>query len=131
MADATVTQGRREEPLPLAQEPVPAVAHRVTAILPRPLSLLWAGIVVAITAFLAFATVRIGAGNWIGLRMPVRRIWSRFTTFLVEESASGAMVLGVTAVAVVALLGSAVVLWLAFALRDLPDVPVLDDSHET
>ncbi len=31
----------------------------------------------------------------------------------------------------IALLGSAVVLWLAFALRDLPDVPVPDDSHET
>ena len=105
----------------MAEDPVPAVSTRVSAVVPRPLSLLWAGIVVAIIAFLVLGTVRIGAGNWIGLRLPVRRIWARFTTYLVEEGASGAMVVGVAAAALLALLGSAVVLWLAFALRDHPD----------
>lgn len=130
MADATVTQVRREETLPLAQEPAPAVGTRVSAVLPRPLSLLWAGIVIAIAVFLAFGTVRIGAGNLSGLRMPVRRIWSRFTTFLTEEGASAAMIFGVTAAAVLALIGAAVVLWLAFSLRDNPGDPAPDDSRE-
>ena len=130
MADATVTQGRREEALPLAAEPARAVAPRVTVAMPRPLSLLWAGIVVAVIAFLAFGTVGIGAGNWIGLRMTVRRIWSRFTAFLIEEGASGAMVLGVTAAAAMALLGAAVLLWLAFSLKDLPGDPAPDDARE-
>jgi hypothetical protein len=64
------------------------------------------------------------------LRLPVRRIWARFTTYLVEEGASGAMVVGVTAVALLALLGSAVVLWLAFALRDHPDDQIPGDPRE-
>ena len=127
MADATVTQGGRDEPLPLAKDSPPVVSSRLTAFLPRPLSLLWAGIVGATIAFLAFATVRIGAGNWIGLRLPVRRIWARFAGFLVEEGASGAVVFGVTAAAIVALLGSAVVLWMAFALKDGPTDPAADD----
>ena len=104
----------------MAEEPAPAAGTRVRMVVPRPLSLLWAAIVVAIIAFLVFGTVRIGAGTWIGLRLPVRRIWARFTTYLVEEGASEAMVAGVIAVALLALIGSAVVLWLAFALRDQP-----------
>jgi hypothetical protein len=64
------------------------------------------------------------------LRLPVRRIWARFTTYLVEEGASGAMVAGVATVALLALLGSAVVLWLAFALRDHPDDREPGDPRE-
>jgi hypothetical protein len=130
VADATVTQGRREESLPISEEPAPTVGTRVRAVVPRPLLLLWAGIVVAIIVFLVFGTVRIAAGDWIGLRLPVRRIWARFTTYLVEEGATGAMVVGVTAVALLALLGSAVVLWLAFALRDHPDDQIPGDPRE-
>jgi hypothetical protein len=40
------------------------------------------------------------------------------------------MVVGVTAVALLALLGSAVVLWLAFALRDHPDDQIPGDPRE-
>lgn len=127
MADATVTQGRREEPLPLAEKPA-SVSPRLRTFASRPLALLWAGIVVAIVIFLAFGTVRIGAGNWTGLRMSVRRIWGHFTRFLVDEGASTAIVAGVTAAAVASLLGAAVVLWLAFAVRDDRGEPSSDDA---
>ena len=127
MADATVTQGRREEPLPLSKEPAAVAAPRMRTLATRPLALLWSGIVIAIVLFLAFGTVRIGAGNWIGLRMPVRRIWGQFTRYLTEQGASAAMVAGVTAVAAVSLLGAAVVLWLAFAVEDARDDP---PSHD-
>jgi hypothetical protein len=88
---------------------------------------LWAGICFAIVVFLAFGTVRIGAGNWLGLRMSVRRVWSHYTRFLVEEGASAPTIAAVTAVAIASLLGAAVVLWLAFGVRDSPGNPPSDD----
>lgn len=127
MADATVSQGRRDDPLPLAKEPA-SVAPRLRTFASRPLAILWAGIVAAIVIFLAFGTVRIGAGNWIGLRMPVRRIWTHFTRFLLDEGASTAMIAGVTAAAIASLLGAAVILWLAFAVRDDRGEPASDDA---
>jgi hypothetical protein len=96
--------------------------------LSRPLVVLWAGIVVAIAAFLAFGSVRIGAGNWIGLRLPVREVWSRFIDFLVGEVASPALVLVVSAVAAISLIGAGCVLWLAFSLKDAPREPAPDDT---
>lgn len=127
MADATVTQGRREEPLPPTREPAAVAAPRMRTFAIRPPVVLWAGIVVAVAAFLVLGTVRIGAGNWIGARMPVRRIWGHFTRYLTEEGASTAIVAAVSAAAGAALLGAAVVLWLAFAVKDAPGEPPTDD----
>lgn len=114
--------------MPIALEPAPIAAPRWSPIVARPLVLLCGAIVVAIGVFLAFGSIRIGAGNWIGLRMPVRRIWAHFTRFLNDEGASAAMVFGVTAAALVTLLGAAVVLWLAFALKDDPGDSAVEDT---
>ena len=88
--------------------------------------ILWAGLVVATGGFLAFGTLRIGAGNWIGRRMPVLEIWSRFLDFLADHGASGMLIFIVTAAAVAALVIAAVALWLALALRDAPPEPAAD-----
>lgn len=130
MADATVSQGRREETLPRAAEAAPVAVPRVRAFAIRPLAWLWAGIVGVIGAFLVFGTVRIGAGNWTGLRMSVRRIWSHFVRFLAEQGASAAVITGVTVVAVAALIGSAAVLWLAFAVKDEAGEPLEDSASQ-
>jgi len=127
VADATVTQGRREDALPLAKEPASIAAPRVAAVVSRPLALLWFGIVIAIGAFLAVGTVRIGAGNWAGMRMSVRRIWVHFSRFLTEQGASAVMVGAVTLAAAAALLGAAALLWLALSLKDHPSDPPVED----
>jgi hypothetical protein len=112
----------------LTNEARPALAApRVFSHFRWPLALLWAGIVAAIFAFIVFGTVRVGAGNWIGWRMTVRQIWSRFTAYLAEQGASAGIIAVVTAVAVVSLLGAAVVLWLALTVKDLPSDPAPDD----
>jgi hypothetical protein len=91
---------------------------------------LWAGSVLATVGFLAFGTLRIGAGNWIGRRMPVRVIWSRFLEFLTDLGASGPLIFLVAAAAIAALVLSAVALWLALGLRDAPREPVADTPAE-
>jgi hypothetical protein len=92
--------------------------------------ILWAGLVLATGGFLMTGTLRIGAGNWIGRRMPVREIWSRFVGFLTEHGASGTLILFVTAAAILALLVAALALWLALALRDAPPESAADTSAE-
>ncbi|MGH2614105.1 MAG: hypothetical protein ACRDJC_02600 [Thermomicrobiales bacterium] len=128
MADITVTGARRDEAPALSEEPATAGVARAMPALSRPLAVLWAGIVVAIAAFLAFGSVRIGAGNWAGLRMPVREIWTRFIDFLVGEGASPTLVILVTAAAAVTLAGAAGALWLAFSLKDAPSVSLPEDA---
>ena len=92
------------------------------------LVVLWAGSVLATVAFLATGVLRIGAGNWIGRRMPVRVIWSRFLEFLADLGASGPLIFLVAAAAVAALILSAVALWLALGIRDAPPEPVVDTA---
>jgi hypothetical protein len=91
---------------------------------------LWVGSVLATTGFLAFGTLRIGAGNWIGRRMPVRLIWSRFVDFLTELGASGLLIFLVAPAAIAALVLSAIALWLAFGLHDGPSETAADTSAE-
>jgi hypothetical protein len=86
--------------------------------MPRPLAVLWAGMVIALIAFLAFGSLRIGAGNWIGRRMPVRNVWSRFLEYLTDQGASPALVTVVVAAAAVTLVTAAYLLWLSFSLED-------------
>ena len=112
-----------------AERPAQAAA-RSFPVLPRSLMILWAGIVLVTGGFLVTGTVRIGAGNWIGRRMPVREIWSRFLSFLTDLGASGPLILLVTAAAIVSLLVAALAFWLALALRDTPPESAADTSAE-
>ena len=130
MADVTVARAQREEMLRLpAEAPVDEVARPFPA-LPRSLIILWAGLVVATGGFLVTGRLRIGAGNWIGRRMPAREIWSRFLDFLTDHGASGPLILIVTAAAIVALVIAALAFWLALALRDAPPESAADTSAE-
>jgi hypothetical protein len=74
--------------------------------------------VMALLGFLALGSVRIGAGNWIGRRMPIRDIWSRFLEYLADQGASPVLVVAVTAALAVAAVATGFTLWLALALRD-------------
>jgi hypothetical protein len=109
------------------EAPAGTVAQSFPA-LPRWLVVLWAGFVLATVAFLAIGTLRIGAGNWIGGRMPVRLIWSRFLEFLTDLGASGPLIFLVAAAAIAALILSAIALWLALGLRDVLPEPAAETS---
>jgi hypothetical protein len=120
VADATVPRARHDEALAADAEITPAVADSADPAVPRALLLLWAALAAGLVAFLAFGTVRVGAGNWFPRRMPIREIWSRFLGFLADQGASPILILLVTASAAAALVGAGYVVWLAFALRDAP-----------
>ena len=92
--------------------------------------ILWAGLVLATAGFLVTGKLRIGAGNWIGRRMPAREIWSRFVGFLTDHGASGPAILLVTAAAIMALVIAAVAFWLALALRDAAPESAADTTAE-
>ena len=130
MADVTVARAQREEMLTLpAEGPAEGAAQRLPA-LPRSLMILWVGLVLATAGFLVTGTLRIGAGNWIGRRMPVREIWSRFLGFLTELGASGPLVFLVTTATILTLVIAALAFWLALALRDAPPETAADTSAE-
>lgn len=79
--------------------------------------------------FLLLGTVTVGAGSWAGSRMSVRRIWARFTDFLVDEGGvawAGSVTL---AVALVALVGGVVLVFMAIGLRNIDISPHSDDSE--
>jgi hypothetical protein len=130
VADITVARAQREETRTLpAEAPAEPVARSFPA-LPRLLMVLWAGSVLATVGFLSIGTLRIGAGNWIGRRMPVRVIWSRFLDFLTDLGASGPLVFLVAAAAVATLVIATVALWLALGLRDAPSESAEETSAE-
>lgn len=130
MADVTVARGQREEMRTLPAEASAEPAAQSFLALPRLLVVLWTGFVLATVAFLVIGTLRIGAGNWIGRRMPVPVIWSRFLEFLTDLGASGPLIFLVAAAAVAALILSAIALWLALGLRDVPPEPVVETAAE-
>jgi hypothetical protein len=130
VANVTVARAQREEMVRLpAEAPADEVARLFPA-LPRSLMVLWAGLVVATGGFLVTGRLRIGAGNWIGRRMPAREIWSRFLDFLADHGASGPLIPIVTAAAIASLLIAALAFWLALALRDAPPESAADISAE-
>jgi hypothetical protein len=92
--------------------------------------ILWAALVLVTAGFLVIGRLRIGAGNWIGRRLPAREVWSRFLDFLTEHGASGPLILLVTTAAIVALVIAAFALWLALALQDDPSTNRADTSAE-
>ena len=128
MADVTIARAPREEMRTLPAEAPAGAEGQSFRALPRLILVLWAGLVLATVALLAVGTLRVGAGNWIGRRMPIRLIWSRFLEFLTDLGAPGPLVFLVTAAAVVAMILSAVSLWLAFALRDGPPEPEVETA---
>jgi len=130
VVDATISPTTREESHALGSDAPHVPVQRFIPATRRVLAIVWGGLMLGLIAFIAFATVRVGAGNWIGSRRPVREIWSGFTAYLVEEGASPILVTGVTAAAVLTVLGAGVVLWLAFALEDAPVESSPDDTTE-
>jgi hypothetical protein len=130
VADVTVARAQREELLTLPAEPPAERVARPFPTLPRSLVILWAGLVLATGGFLVTGRLRIGAGNWIGRRMPAREIWSRFLDFLTDHGASGPLILIVTAAAIATLVIAALAFWLALALRDAPPESAADISAE-
>jgi hypothetical protein len=130
VADVTVARAQREELLTLPTEVPAETARRSLPALPRSLMILWAGLVLATAGFLVTGRLRIGAGNWMGRRMPAREIWSRFVDFLTDHGASEPLVLLVTAAAVVTLVVAALSFWLALGLRDAPPQSAADPTAE-
>jgi hypothetical protein len=130
VADVTVARAQREELLTLPKEVPAETVGRSLPALPRSLMILWAGLVLATAGFLVTGRLRIGAGHWIGRRMPAREIWSRFVGFLTDHGASGPVVLLVTAAAVTALVIAALTFWLALGLRDAPPDSAADPTAE-
>lgn len=120
MADATVPRRRQDEALAPPDERE-AEASVASAASPRwPLLVLWALFALGVVLFLTLGTVRVGAGNWLGRRMTVPRIWGRFLDFLADQGASQPVVAVVVAAAVIAIVGSVGLVWLAFGVQDNP-----------
>jgi hypothetical protein len=115
----------------LTAEPGETAAVRGVPMLSRPLIVLWAGLVAAFVFFLFFGTLRVGAGNWIGRRVSIRTIWSRFLEFLGDQGATSAQVLVLVAALVVAIVGAACLVWLAFALKNAPLDTQVEDAAGT
>lgn len=130
MADVTVARAQREELLTLPAEAPAERGARPLPALPRSLMILWAGLVLVTAGFLVAGRLRIGAGRWIGRRMPAREVWSRFLDFLTDHGATGPLILTVTAAAIAALVIAVLALWLALALRDAPPESAPDISAE-
>lgn len=61
--------------------------------------------------FIAAGSVRVGAGHWLGQRLRVRVIWSRFLDYLADHGANSLVVGLVALAAVLTLLGSLALLW--------------------
>ena len=130
MAEVTIARPQREESVTLPEEAPPEAVPRSLPALPRSLKSLWAGLVLATAGFLVTGTLRIGAGNWIGRRITEREIWAKFVGFLTDHGASGPAILLVTVTAIMALVISAVALWLALALRDAAPESAADTTAE-
>lgn len=89
----------------------------------------WLVFTVGLAWFIYAGRVRVGAGHWLGQRLRVRVIWSRFLDFLADHGANSLMVGLVALAAVLTLLGSLALLWWVLGLReDDPEPPVTPDA---
>jgi hypothetical protein len=131
VVEATAPAPRQEQARMLTAEPGETAAVRGVPMPSRPLIVLWAGLVAAFVFFLVFGTLRVGAGNWIGRRMSIRTIWSRFIEYLGDQGATPAHVLVLVAALVVAIVGAVCLLWLAFALMNAPPDTQVEDVSGT
>lgn len=92
--------------------------ERVSPRVPRWRLLACGAFCLVLVGLLVLGTVQVRAGAWIGRRLSVARIWDAFLGFLRDQGASPAVVALVAIAAIAALLGSLLLLWLAFGLRD-------------
>ena len=125
MIDATAAPATEEiRPAPAQPDELP---RPVGLRLPRGLAVGWCLFALAMAWFLFAGYVRVGAGHWLGQRLGVRVVWSRF--YLSDHGASPVMVGLVGGAAVLALVGSLVVVWYALSLAgDPPDSPSPPES---
>lgn len=123
MADATVSRPRHEESLSAPVDRDDGIVAGAPPRRTRPLLILWTALVVLLGAFLLIGSVRIGAGNWIGRRMSVPEIWSRFLDYLADQGASPAIVALVVITAAITVIGGAGLVLVAFGVRDV-------DAHQ-
>jgi hypothetical protein len=120
VAEATVPRTRPQEPVSRAKvKPSRAVLPGDLRLRPN-LLFIWIACLLGIGAFVGFGAVRIGAGHWIYSRLAVREIWSRFPGYLTNQGMSQNFISLIAAALVLAVLGAALLLWLALALRDEP-----------
>lgn len=97
---------------------VPAAPERWRPLrLPLALALGWLVFVIGLGWFLYAGMVRVGAGHWLGQRLRVRIIWSRFLNWLPDHGASPLLVGLVASAAVLALVGGVALVWLAMSMR--------------
>ena len=127
MAEVAAPRAVREESR-LPAEPVALPAVSSISVASRVLLALWVLIVAAIAVYLVAGTSRIGAGFWIGRRMPIRVIWADFLGWLADQGASPLLVTAIAATGLISLALMAVVLWCAFTLRDAPPSVALEDA---
>ena len=88
----------------------------------------WLVFSVGLAWFIYAGSVRVGAGHWLGQRLRVRVIWTRFLAFLADQGANSLMVGLVVIMALVTLLGSLAVLWWVLGQRDDGEPPVAPDA---
>ncbi len=118
MAEATAPGTRSDDAIVLPMETTVGVTAPALLAHKRVRFIIWAGFALFIVGFLSLGTVRVGAGNWIGRRMSIVRIWQHFVDFLADKGAAAPLIAGVAVVALFAVLGAIYLLWLAFGLRD-------------
>lgn len=109
------------------QAPVQAVDSRESALPRQGFSrtiavLLSVGSSATFIAYFVWGSVRIEAGTRAGVRYRIATIWADFTSYLVRQGASPELTVLVSVVAAVSVLGSCLLIGLAFAARDeIPD----------
>lgn len=97
--------------------------------LPLVLAAGWLLFTVGLAWFIFAGSVRVGAGHWLGQRLRVRIIWSRFLDYLADHGASPPATSLVALAAISALLGSLALLWWALGQRhDETEPPVTPDA---
>ena len=89
----------------------------------------WGAFTIGLAWFIYAGSVRVGAGHWLGQRLRVQVIWSRFLAFLADHGANSVMVGLVVLMAILTLLGSLVLLWWVLGQRnDEAEPPVAPDA---
>lgn len=110
MIEATAAQTTEET---IASQPAAVRRGRLARVLGRPITLAvgWLAFVIGLGWFIAAGSVHVGAGHWLGQRLRVRVIWSRFVDYLGDHGATSLTVGLVLLTTLLTLLGSLVLLW--------------------
>jgi hypothetical protein len=76
------------------------------------------GCAAILTGFFVWGSVRVEAGTRSGVRSGIDSIWTDFTDYLSRQGAGPELVLVVSGIAALTVLGSCLLVGLAFAMRD-------------